>query len=97
MGFLDRKAERHKAEREAARSPTANAETVSATLAAFKERAKVERQRYIDATDSEFWVALCFQSRAAKEQFLRGHGIADLGDKYIDGAAVDERLKNQRR
>ena len=97
MGFLDRKKERIAAEKEASRSPTASTEVISATLASFKERAKKERKRYVDATDSEYWVALCFQSREAKEQFLRDHALDDLGDKYLDGAAVDAKLKTERK
>ena len=36
---------------------------VSAVLQAFKDRAKAEQKRFDLATDSEYWVVLCFQSR----------------------------------
>ncbi len=61
-------------------------------LAGFKERASRETQRYEDATDSEFWIALCFQTRAQKEEFLEKLGLLELGDKYLDGMAVAEVL-----
>lgn len=42
----------------------------------------------MDATDSEYWVAICFQTREQKEEFLRKARLIDLGDKYLDGIAV---------
>jgi len=36
----------------------------SAVLAAFKDRAKKEQERFELVTDSEFWFAACFQTRA---------------------------------
>lgn len=67
-------------------------EEVSETLRAFKNRAKGEAERFADATDSEFWCALAFDTRAHKEAFLRALNLSDLGDKYLDGHAVAERL-----
>jgi hypothetical protein len=60
-------------------------EDLSAVLDGFKERSKRENQRFLDATDSEYWVALCFQTREQKEEFLAKLKLLDLGDKYIDG------------
>lgn len=67
---------------------------VSEVLAGFKGRADREEQRYEDATDSEYWVALCFQTRAQKEEFLDKVGWSrDLhGDKYLDGMLMAETL-----
>jgi len=103
MGFLDRKKQRLKAEAkdakvaaraaaEASRAPTATTEQVSEAFAAFRDRGKREQRRYEDATDSEFWFAVCFHTREDKEAFLREHGVADLGDKYIDGYKLSEAL-----
>lgn len=61
--------------------------------AAFRDRRRREDRRFKQATDSEFWIALCFPSREDKERFLRKHGLIDLGDKYLDGRAVDARLE----
>jgi hypothetical protein len=104
MGFLDQKrlADRAaraqaradlKARAEAARSPTAATEQVSATLDAFRARSKEEAKRYADATDSEYWVAVCFHSRADKEAFLREFNLRQHGDKYLDGYKVAAELR----
>lgn len=60
-------------------------EDLSAVLDGFKERSKRENQRFLDATDSEYWVAFCFQTREQKEEFLAKLKLLELGDKYIDG------------
>lgn len=57
-------------------------------LSAFKDRKSAEAKRFKDATDSEFWFAVCFDSRADKERFLRALKLAALGDKYLDGRKV---------
>lgn len=67
------------------------AEEVSEILASFKARERTEEQRFHDATDSEFWVALCFQTREQKEEFLHKMRWFELGDKYIDGMQAAER------
>jgi hypothetical protein len=60
-------------------------EEMNAILQGFKSRSEREDQRVLDATDSEYWVALCFQTREQKEEFLTKLRLIDLGDKYIDG------------
>ena len=60
-------------------------EEMNAILQGFKSRSEREDQRVLDATDSEYWVALCFQTREQKEEFLTKLRLLDLGDKYIDG------------
>lgn len=65
---------------------------ISATLAAFKARAKTEQERFLLATDSEFWVGVCFQTRAQKEAFLKGVNLLQHGDKYIDGELLAKRM-----
>lgn len=57
----------------------------SAVLEAFKARAKAEQERFALATDSEYWVGLCFQTREQKVAFLTATGLLKHGDKYIDG------------
>lgn len=69
---------------------TGNAETdslaeMSELNKGFRERRKNEQKRFTDATDSEYWCALCFQTREQKEEFLQKLNLAPLGDKYIDG------------
>jgi len=57
-------------------------------LAGFKSRAQREDQRVEDATDSEYWIAVCFQTREQKTEFLRKAGWLDIGEKYLDGMLV---------
>jgi hypothetical protein len=66
---------------------------ISEALRLFKERAAAANQRFVDNTDSEHWVAICFQNRAQKEEWLRETGLIDLGDKYLDGVAVARLMK----
>jgi len=64
----------------------------SAILDAFKDRAKNENARLLDATDSEHWIAICFQSREMKEEILRKLDLIKHGDKYLDGMKVARAL-----
>lgn len=64
----------------------------SAVLQAFIARSKAEQARFLLATDSEYWVGVCFQTREQKEHFLREAKLLQAGDKYIDGALVAKRL-----
>lgn len=59
---------------------------------AFRDSLKREDKRFELATDTEFWVALCFQTREQKEVFLRALALLEEGDKYIDGQRFAERL-----
>lgn len=54
----------------------------------YRDRAKAEADRFKRATDSEYWVAVCFTTREEKEAFLRVAGLAHIGDKYLDGRQV---------
>ena len=58
----------------------------------YRDRAKNEADRFKRATDSEYWVAVCFDSREEKERFLRAAGLDTLGDKYLDGRDVARAL-----
>ena len=62
---------------------------------AYRDRAKNEAGRFKAATDSEYWVAVCFKSRAEKEKFLQDFGLDPLGDKYLDGKKVAQRLRRK--
>jgi hypothetical protein len=69
---------------------TDSAEEVSAALRAIKKEKRERRDQYRLLTDTEFWFAVCFQSREQKEEFLEKAGWAQAGlaDKYIDGLAL---------
>lgn len=60
---------------------------------AFVDRRRQEDRRFRDATDSEYWVAVCFSSRAEKEAFLRAIPGPELAsDKYVNGRELAHRL-----
>ena len=58
---------------------------LDAMTVAYRSRKTDEDKRFRLATDSEYWLAVCFESREQKEAFLRASRTAVLGDKYIDG------------
>lgn len=62
------------------------------TLRLLLEHKKRQRDLYRIANDDEFWLAVCFQSRDQKEEFLAALKLTDLGDKYLDGLQVAQRL-----
>jgi hypothetical protein len=66
---------------------------LSELLEGFKNRANRENDRMLEATDSEFWFCVCFQTREQKEEFLTKSNLMDVGDKYLDGMLVAEELK----
>ena len=51
-----------------------------------------QKERWRITNDDEFWVAVCFQSRTQKEEFLRLAGWDSLGDKYLDGLRLAAHL-----
>lgn len=58
----------------------------------FRARMKAENERFRDMCDTEYWVCLCFKSRAQKEEFLSSVGMeTDL--KYIDGREMARAVK----
>ena len=72
---------------------TGDAETdcaadLSELQAGFRKRAKDEGRRFEQATDTEYWACLCFQTREQKEAFLKALNLLAIGDKYLDGQEV---------
>ena len=65
---------------------------LDAVQAGFRQRAKTENNRFELTTDSEYWVAVCFQTREQKEFLLKAMQLFEHGDKYIDGQVLAERL-----
>lgn len=65
---------------------------LTAMQAAYRQRAKAEANRFRTATDSEYWVAVCFKTREDKERFLAAAGLLDYGDKYLDGYIAAKQL-----
>ena len=71
---------------------TQKKEELSELLKKFKAQSKEERKTFIENVDSEYWVAICFQSREQKDEFLVQAGLAQYGDKYLDGMDVAEHM-----
>lgn len=69
-----------------------SAADLDAVQQGFRNRAKQESDRFALATDSEYWAAICFQTREQKEAFLSALKLLEFGDKYLDGRLVAERL-----
>ena len=65
---------------------------VSVALQTIIDEKQQRRDAYRNMLDPEFWCALCFQNRAQKEQFLAALDLLSIGDKYLDGLLVAERL-----
>jgi hypothetical protein len=65
---------------------------LTAIKSAFQERAEREKKRQQKATDSEYWVCLCFQSRAQVEEFLSLARWGQTTDKYLDGQVVARKM-----
>lgn len=79
--------------------PTGDAQADSladldAVQAGFRVRAADESRRFALATDSEFWSALCFQTREQRDAFLAAIGALDLviDARYIDGCELAKRM-----
>lgn len=65
-----------------------SAADLSALQVGFRKRAKDEGKRFEQATDTEYWACLCFQTREQKEAFLKALNLLTIGDKYLDGQEV---------
>jgi len=58
----------------------------------IKEKKKESSDRFRTANDTDYWVALCFQCREQRDEFLRKAGWSDLGEKYLNGLEIARRL-----
>ena len=70
-----------------------SAAELSAMEEAYRARAAGEAKRFQQATDSEYWVCVVFDDRAAKDAFLAEFALAPLGNKYLIGSAVAKKLR----
>jgi len=60
----------------------------------FMMRLEKERERTIGRYDTEYWVAVIFETREQKETFLAALDITiEEGDKYVDGYVLAQRLR----
>lgn len=58
----------------------------------FRDRMKAENDRFRDMCDTEYWVCVCFTSRAQREEFLKSVGF-DPDEKYLDGKELAKAIK----
>ena len=58
----------------------------------YRERARAERKRFVEPTETEYWISIAFPYRDDKDSFLAEYGLRKLGDKYLDGMAVARKL-----
>lgn len=58
----------------------------------FQERKATEEARRKKATDSEYWVCLCFQTREQVEEFMRNCEHPRPDEKYVDGVKFARRI-----
>ena len=84
-----------KAAKPVKRLEQSSAEEIGEAEAAFRDRIAKEDKRRQAATDSEFWFAVYFPTREAKDKFLRDYGLDRVGDKYLDGRQVDRIFKGR--
>jgi len=80
-------------------APTGDAETDSAAdldelQSGFRKRAADESARFALATDTEYWAALCFQTREQRDHFFAALKVRDIGigGRFYDGCAVAKAL-----
>jgi hypothetical protein len=55
--------------------------------AAFKRQREKEKTDFLDAVDGDYWVLVCFCTRAQREAFLTATGWKE--EHFIEGAYVD--------
>lgn len=68
--------------------PAKPKKVLNAQEQAYKDRARAEDKRFMEAVDTNYWFCLCFQTEAHKQEFLEKSGWGKVGDKYIDGLQV---------
>jgi len=52
------------------------------------------KQLFMDTNDTDYWICICFESRAQKQAFLRASGLEDPEeDKYFSGMALARSMK----
>ena len=65
---------------------------MSEALRQIIEKKKASQERFRVAVDPEFFFCMVFQSRAQKDEFLKAAGWYELGDKYLNGLEVAQKM-----
>ena len=60
----------------------------------FRRRAADESRRFALVTDTEYWGAICFETREQRDAFFAALGVAGFGNRgrYFDGNAIADKL-----
>ncbi|GAA2658006.1 MULTISPECIES: hypothetical protein [Actinosynnema] len=61
------------------------AEELDANAEGFRARAKREEERYRNATDSEYWAAVCFRTAGDLAAFLDAVGVVPVDGRWVHG------------
>lgn len=65
---------------------------MSAVEAEIEANRAASAERFRIGTDEGYYLVMCFQTTEQKEQFLERAGWQDMGDKYINGLEVAQKL-----
>ncbi|MDK4689682.1 hypothetical protein [Kingella negevensis] len=70
-----------------------NTDELDAKKQGFRDRAKADAKRKVDATDSEHWLAFCFDNEKQVDEFLESIDWAQFvvdydGRRYLNGEKV---------
>lgn len=71
-----------------------SAADLDAVQSGFRARAADEARRFALATDSEYWGAICFQTREQRDAFFAAIKCLDLAvdARYFDGCEIARRM-----
>lgn len=73
--------------------PTDAAAELDAVAQGFRDRKDREAERFELATNSDYWLCLCFSTMAQRDAFLAAAGWRDLGHRYLDGREIARRAQ----
>lgn len=65
---------------------------MSEILRQIIERRKALRDRFRVAGDTDYWVALCFQTSEQRDEFLEKSGWGARGTRYLNGLEISGRI-----
>lgn len=65
---------------------------MSAVEAEIEANRAASAERFRIGTDEGYYLVMCFQTTEQKEQFLERAGWQNMGDKYINGLEVAQKL-----
>lgn len=65
---------------------------MSEVVKQIKEAKRAQFDRFRVSRDPDYWLALCFQSREQRDEFLRRVGWTTIGGRYVNGLDVARRL-----